>query len=99
VPSEAERREFRAAATRRQLDLVRRLEERPPAAFVLFDHAPFTYPPDAVVDLGQHAPPVAQFLHARYREAARIGTIRVWFRHDLPVLSPPPHQRPPPPAR
>lgn len=90
VPSEVEGRGFRRAAMRRQLDLVRRLEERPPEAFVLFDYAPFTYPPDAVVDLEQHAPPVASFLHARYRQAARIGTVRVWFRRDVPVRSPPP---------
>lgn len=89
VPRAEEQQKFREAAERRQLDLVRRLEARPPEVFALFDNVPFTSPPDAVVELDQQVKPVAAFLHARYREAARIGTVRVWFRRDLAVRHPP----------
>jgi hypothetical protein len=54
----------------------------PPAAFIFFDHAPFTYPQDGEADFARHCPRVYRWLDSRYGAALRFGTIRVRFRSD-----------------
>jgi hypothetical protein len=85
APDAAEREWLLANAQRHDRSLSEDLARRPPAAFVLFDRAPFLYPADAETDLAQHAPHTAAVLNQAYRRAAQFGTVRVWLRSDLPI--------------
>ena len=51
----------------------------PPGAFVLVDHAPMAYAPDALKDFLAHCPDAARWMTERYTETARFGTIRVFL--------------------
>ena len=55
----------------------------PPAAFVFFDGAPFTYPENAEEDFARHCPTVHRWLDSRYAPALRFGKIRVRMRSDI----------------
>lgn len=59
------------------------VELTPPAAFALFDRAPFTHPPDADKDFEEHCPKLFGFLSAHYVRAATFGTVRLWLRKDV----------------
>lgn len=55
----------------------------PPAAFALFDRAPFTHPPDADKDFEEHCPKLFAFMREKYVRAATFGTVRLWVRKDV----------------
>jgi len=81
---EGSAREYIVAAARRHADEMQAaLESRPPAAFAIVDHIPFTYPADSEVDLAQHCPVTYAWMLERYRRAARFGGVRVWLRNDV----------------
>jgi hypothetical protein len=73
----------KALANRHASDLAARIRRSPPAAFVLFDNAPFTFPRSGLVDFCAHVPAAAPFLAERYIDAERFGTIQIMMRRDL----------------
>lgn len=82
-PDAAERAWLESVAREHADEMQAALERQPPAAFVLIDRVPFTYPPDSEVDLTQHCPATSAWMAARYRRAVRFGGIRVWLRNDV----------------
>ncbi len=64
-------------------DLLRRLENAPPAAFVFVDRSPLMSSEDAVADFSEHCPDAAAWLSSRYRQTADFEGIRVWLRDDV----------------
>jgi hypothetical protein len=65
-------------------DLLERLNARPPAAWVLFDHAPLSSYETGSEDLEKTQPEVFAYLAAHYREEAKFGEIHVY----LPRIAP-----------
>jgi hypothetical protein len=63
--------------------VLRSVEASPPAAFALFDRAPFTHPEDAEVDFAVHCPKLEHWMSERYVRAAVFGTVRIWLRRDV----------------
>lgn len=82
-PSEAQRAALLAHRDASEALVLRSARERPPAAFVFFDRAPFSYPEDSELDFARHCPELHAWLGDRYDEAVRFGTIRVRLRRDL----------------
>jgi hypothetical protein len=82
-PEGAARQYILDAAKRHVDEMQAALEQRPPAAFVIIDHIPFTYPDDSEVDMARHCPITHAWMLERYRRAARFGGVRVWLRNDV----------------
>jgi hypothetical protein len=59
-------------------DLLRRLEARPPAAFVLVDGSPTMSLHDALEDLRGWCPRTHALLEAEYEPAVRFGAFRIF---------------------
>jgi len=59
------------------------VEASPPAAFALFDRAPFTFPADAERDFEAHCPRLFAWMTAHYERGPSFGTVRLWMRHDV----------------
>lgn len=59
------------------------VEASPPAAFALFDRAPFTFPPDSEADLEAHCPRLFAWMRKHYARGPTFGTVRLWLRHDV----------------
>jgi hypothetical protein len=81
-PDAADRAWMESIARGHAEEMQAALERQPPAAFVIIDRIPFTYPQDSEVDLAQHCPATWEWMRARYRRATRFGGIRVWLRND-----------------
>ncbi len=64
-------------------DMLAKLEQKPPAAFVFFDGAPLTSEDDAFIDFVEHCPHSAPWMRDRYKLTARFGHDQVWLRSDL----------------
>jgi hypothetical protein len=89
-PSEDQRALIRAMRDEHERDLLSRLEQRPPAAFVFVDRSPLMSSQDAVEDFRAHCAATMAWLEGRYREAADFDGIRVWLpRARLPAAPPP----------
>jgi hypothetical protein len=73
-------RAYRAAA---ESLVLRSVMASPPAAFALFDRAPFTFPENADRDFEEHCPALYHWMSTYYEEAATFGTIRIWLRRDV----------------
>jgi hypothetical protein len=58
------------------------LKAAPPAAFVLVDNQPFSYPQDADADFQAHCPEAYAMMVAGYTRAPGFGRVRVWLRND-----------------
>lgn len=70
-----------AMGARHGADALARLEQHPPAAFVLFDGAPFMSEPTALADLSLAQPAIAAFLQAHYRPLETFdGPVHLWVR-------------------
>jgi hypothetical protein len=82
-PNDADSAWLIATAKRNDAAMLRALEQRPPAAFALMEHAPFSYPEDVLRNFDTHCPETAAFMHARYRRAATFGAAHVWMRDDI----------------
>lgn len=93
-PTEGDRFRILRARDEHEKDMLRRLRERPPAAFVFMDHAPLIAYPDAFEDFQRSCPESAEWVSEHYRETSVFGIYRVWLRNDLPA---PPAGPPPPP--
>lgn len=63
--------------------VLRSVDASPPAAFVLFDRAPFTHPQDSELDFATHCPKLEHWMVERYERAAVFGTVRIWLRRDV----------------
>ena len=87
-PTAAQAANFQATARQHEATMLAALEKSPPAAFALIDRAPYTNPASAEADFAEHCPHASAFMRARYRKAARFGTVHVWLRNDLPVRAP-----------
>jgi|HubBroStandDraft_6_1064221.scaffolds.fasta_scaffold36544_2 hypothetical protein len=80
---EAQQSRIRAIRNEHEADMLRRMIERPPAAFVFFDGAPLLSEADAWGDFEAHCKAAAAWVRPRYRESARFGHDHVWLRRDL----------------
>jgi hypothetical protein len=63
--------------------VLKSVEAAPPAAFVLFDRAPFTHPEDSEKDFEEHCPDLFRWMKERYLPTATFGTVRIWLRRDV----------------
>jgi hypothetical protein len=88
VPSEAQADRIRAIQREHEVDLMRRLAARPPAAFVFFDQSPLISQYAAWDDFASHCPDAARWVQRRYRETARFGHDHVWLRAGLAADAP-----------
>jgi hypothetical protein len=82
MPSAADRAALLAYRDDAEELVLASVQAAPPAAFVFFDRAPFSYPDDGEADFNAHCPKVAAWLADRYVPAARFGTVRVRMRLD-----------------
>jgi hypothetical protein len=82
MPSAADRAALLAYRDAAEELVLAAVQASPPAAFVFFDKAPFSYPEDGEADFKAHCPKVAAWLADRYVPAARFGTVRVRMRLD-----------------
>ena len=79
APSAEEASEIRRLQNRNARDLAEGLRARPPGAFVLIDHAPMAYAPDALVDFQAQCPDAARWMVDHYAESAKFGSFRVFL--------------------
>jgi hypothetical protein len=82
-PDESQENRIRAIRSEHEADMLRRMIERPPAAFVFFDGAPLLSEADAWGDFEAHCKASAAWVRPRYTETARFGHDHVWLRRDL----------------
>ncbi|KYF53745.1 hypothetical protein BE08_02995 [Sorangium cellulosum] len=65
---------------RHERDLLARMRERPPGAFVFIEHAPMTsFWDDGPRDFEASCPEAAAWVLEHYREAVRFGVVRVFL--------------------
>ncbi len=83
APSRAQRAQLFAYRDRAVKDVFDHVSASPPAAFVFFDGAPFSYPDDSEADFARHCPSIHEWLDTRYAPARTFGTIRVRMRNDI----------------
>jgi hypothetical protein len=70
-------------------DMLARLEQAPPAAFVFVDKSPLISWQEAWVDFKEHCEKSAAWVEAHYVETAAFDGDHVWLKRDLA----PPTQR------
>jgi hypothetical protein len=85
-PDAAQSERIRAIRDAHEADMLARLKDRPPAAFVFLDAAPLMTESDAWDDFDSHCPAASAWVTKRYRETARFGHDHVWLRNDLAPL-------------
>ncbi|MBX3187335.1 MAG: hypothetical protein KF795_20365 [Labilithrix sp.] len=76
---------IRAWRDAHERDLLARLKEAPPEAFVFLDHAPLTSWPDAWEDFKHCCKETAVWVATHYHAARSFGEVHVWLRDDLPI--------------
>ncbi|MEO7109438.1 MAG: hypothetical protein ABI183_03275, partial [Polyangiaceae bacterium] len=74
---------IRAIVAAHEADLLERLQNKPPAAFVFFDKAPLMSEADAFRDFSVHCTHAAPWVAAHYTQTAAFGEDQVWLRNDL----------------
>lgn len=90
-PTWAEREHILARRDAHEADMLARLREAPPEAFVFHDKSPLMSQPDAWRDFNDCCAQTAQWVGERYQRARSFGPIHVWLRSDLPApVGPPP---------
>jgi hypothetical protein len=92
APSNDEKTWIQARGADNVAQMTEALRASPPAAFVLIDNQPFTYPQDADADFASHCPEAYALMTRGYTRARRFGAVRVWIRNDrltrVPALAP-----------
>ncbi|WP_438020915.1 hypothetical protein WMF18_18430 [Sorangium sp. So ce315] len=79
-PDALARRRILDMQRRHERDLLARMRERPPGAFVFIEHAPMTsFWDDGPRDFETSCPEAAAWVWQHYREAARFGVVRVFL--------------------
>lgn len=81
-PDDAQAARIRAIRDANELDLLARLEARPPTAFVFIDGSPLISQMDAWADFERHCTRTAAWVVAGYRETARFGHDHIWLRME-----------------
>ncbi len=66
-------------------DLLARLKEAPPEAFVFIDRAPLITWQEAWEDFRRCCGETASWVAHHYHAARSFGEVHVWFRDDLPI--------------
>jgi hypothetical protein len=79
---------IRAIVGAHEEDMLQRLQNKPPAAFVFFDKSPLTSEADAFHDFSEHCTRAAPWVLAHYKQTAAFGEDQVWLRNDLAALEP-----------
>jgi hypothetical protein len=82
-PNGFEQEKIRALRDAHEKDMLARLVENPPAAWVFFDRAPLMSYGDAMHDFEEHCPDTALWFHERYVERATFGDDHVYLRRDV----------------
>ncbi len=83
APSASDAAWLRAKSAENARLLFEGVRDRPPAAFVLIDDQPFSYPTDADEDFRAHCPDAYRFMVEHCTRVRRFGAVRVWLRNDL----------------
>ncbi len=83
-PSAAQSARIRAMRAAHEADLLSRVSQAPPAAFVFLDGSPLLSSTSAWDDFEDHCPETAAWVGAHFRETAFFGHDHVWLRNDLP---------------
>jgi hypothetical protein len=73
---------IRALRDEHERELLAKIAESPPAAFVFFDKSPLITLEDAYRDFAEQCPEASAWVEAHYVETARFGPQRVWLRRD-----------------
>ncbi|MDP9002468.1 MAG: hypothetical protein M3O46_20440 [Myxococcota bacterium] len=81
-PDDTQAARIRGIRDANEMDLLARLEARPPAAFVFIDGSPLISEVDAWTDFERHCTRTAAWVAAGYREAARFGHDHIWLRTE-----------------
>jgi hypothetical protein len=84
-PTPPEQAHIKAVRAAHERDMLARLREAPPAAFVFVDRAPLTSWPDAWEDFRHCCTETADWVAAHYHAARSFGEVHVWLRDDSPV--------------
>jgi len=84
-PSWLEAEHIKAWRTAHEHDMLARLKEAPPEAFVFIDRAPLITWPDAWEDFKHCCKESALWVAQHYHAARSFGEVHVWFRDDLPI--------------
>jgi uncharacterized membrane protein len=83
----------RGLARRNAADFLERLQRANPAAFVLFDRAPFRHPAHALDELLTNVPGLQPLLRGNYNEVKSLGPLHVYLRKDRWTPPPPPKRK------
>jgi hypothetical protein len=84
-PTWLESEHIRAWRAAHERDMLARLKEAPPEAFVFIDRAPLITWPDAWEDFKHCCGESSQWVAQRYHAARSFGEVHVWLRDDLPI--------------
>jgi hypothetical protein len=82
-PTELDAHRIRVARDAHEADMLARLKQAPPEAFVFFDHAPLITYQDAWEDFRHCCVESASWVASRYHPARSFGEIHVWLRDDI----------------
>lgn len=82
-PSPPQAEKIREIVASHDLDMLTKLEQKPPAAFVFFDGSPLTSEADASMDFVDHCPHSGPWMRAHYTKTVAFGHDQVWMRNDL----------------
>lgn len=84
-PNWIESERIRAARAAHERDMLGKLREAPPEAFVFIDRSPLMSSGDAWEDFRGCCSESARWVATHYHPARTIGEVHVWFRDDMPV--------------
>lgn len=83
-PTELDTARINAARDAHEADMLARLKDKPPEAFVFIDRSPLITYQDAWEDFQHACPKSAEWVQATYRQTKALGEVHVWLRNDLP---------------
>ncbi len=84
-PTWAEAEHIKTWRADHERDMLARLKQAPPEAFVFIDRAPLITWPDAWEDFKHCCKDSARWVAEHYHAARSFGEVHVWFRDDLPL--------------
>lgn len=93
-PTDAEQTVIKKKREEHELDMLARLRERPPEAFVFLDRAPLITYQEAWDDFRYACPTASRWVAENYHLARSFGDVHVWLRDGHPVKDEP--EWPPP---
>jgi hypothetical protein len=84
-PTFLEAEHIKAVRAEHERDLLARLRQAPPEAFVFIDHSPLMSYFEAWDDFRHCCTDTATWVAERYHPARSFGEVHVWLRDDMPV--------------